>query len=428
MSEKTLIDRIVLADEQGHLQGKPLESVRGAVAEAVPPAVAAEVAKLPKPAPSAETNPVKIVAGGSIPALADGEQERAFMVTAQATAPDGVTWLGEVPGSSFRGLVVLRRVSDGTVLGVSRSTEHSNTSVVPTAPTPQPTPAALARPTVTTTAAAGSVTVSWAPVAGAESYEVQVDTGAPVLAASPHTFTPAAANGTVKVRAVRGSERGPWGIALYTAAVAMTEPAVTGYVPTWSHGGWIEVNKSLAQYFKAEGAQVTGWEYPRNSQTWEPVPSSDTAHYKQQPADKILVAPGAKIESEGDKVIITTAQPMGVGDAIGLDPGEGLFGKMRFKVIDRAGTPTYMCDQHPPIPEADGRFASGRWDSAPVQAGDKLEIMHGPDNYMIGTVIRATGDRVKVYGFKVNDWTKTRLIWHGWHWESGSATLSKKAA
>ena len=138
MSEKTLIDRIVLADEQGHLQGKPLESVRGAVAEAVPPAVAAEVAKLPKPAPSAETNPVEVVAGGSIPALADGEQERAFMVTAQATAPDGVTWLGgEAPGSSFRGLVVLRRVSDGTVLGVSRSTEHSNTPVVPPAPTPQ---------------------------------------------------------------------------------------------------------------------------------------------------------------------------------------------------------------------------------------------------------------------------------------------------
>lgn len=35
MSEKTLIDRIVLADEQGHLQGKPLESVRIAVSEAV---------------------------------------------------------------------------------------------------------------------------------------------------------------------------------------------------------------------------------------------------------------------------------------------------------------------------------------------------------------------------------------------------------
>lgn len=35
MSEKTLIDRIVIADEQGHLQGKPLESVRAAVAEAV---------------------------------------------------------------------------------------------------------------------------------------------------------------------------------------------------------------------------------------------------------------------------------------------------------------------------------------------------------------------------------------------------------
>lgn len=73
MSEKTLIDRIVLADEQGHLQGKPLESVRGAVAEAVPPAVAAEVAKLPKP--TAEITPavlakemgVWIVYGGTEP-------------------------------------------------------------------------------------------------------------------------------------------------------------------------------------------------------------------------------------------------------------------------------------------------------------------------------------------------------------------------
>ena len=425
MSEKTLIDRIVLADEQGHLQGKPLESVRGVVAEAVPPAVAAEVAKLPKPAPSAETNPVKIVAGGSIPALAEGEQERAFMITAPATAPDGVTWLGgEVPSTAFRGLVVLCRVSDGTVLGVSRSTEHSSTPVVP----PAPTPAALARPTVTTTAAAGAVTARWEPVAGADSYEVQVDTGAPALAASPHTFTPSAANGTVKVRAVRGSEHGPWGIAVYAAAVAQTESAVTGYATTWAHNGWIEVNKSLSQYFKVEGATVTGWEYPRNSQTGEPVPPSDTAHYEQQPADKILVAPGAKIESEGDKVIITTAQPMGVGDAIGLDTGDGLFGKMRFKVIDRAGTPTYMCDQHPPIPEAAGNYASGRWDSAPVQAGDKLEISHGPDNYMLGTVIRANGDRAKIYGFKVSDWSTTRLIWHGWHWESGSATIYKKAA
>ena len=73
MSEKTLIDRIVLADEQGHLQGKPLESVRVAAAEAVPPAVAAEVAKLPKP--TAEITPealakemgVWIVYGGTEP-------------------------------------------------------------------------------------------------------------------------------------------------------------------------------------------------------------------------------------------------------------------------------------------------------------------------------------------------------------------------
>lgn len=423
-NEKTVFDRLVIADEQGHLQGKPLEGVTAAITAAV----VEELAKRPEPSRPADARPVEVITGGSIPALAAGEQERAFMVTAQATAPDGVTWLGgEAPGAAFRGLVVLRRVSDGTVLGVSRSTEASTAPVVPPAPNPQPTPAALARPTVTTTAAAGAVTARWEPVAGADSYEVQVDTGAPALAASPHTFTPAAANGTVKVRAVRGSERGPWGIAVYAAAVAMTESAVTGYVSTWSHGGWIEVNKSLAQYFKAEGAQVTGWEYPRNSQTWEPVPASDTAHYKQQPADKILVDQGVKIESEGDKVIITTARPMGPGDAIGLDTGEGLYGKMRFKVIDRAGTPTYVCDHHPPIPEADANFASGRWDSAPVQAGDKLEIVHGPDNHIVGTVIRATGDRAKVYGFKVSDWSKTRLIWHGWHWESGSATISKAA-
>ena len=423
MSEKTLIDRIVLADEQGHLQGKPLEGVTAAITAAV----AEELAKRPEPSQPAEARPVEVVTGGSIPALAEGEQERAFMVTAQAVAPGGVTWLGEAPGEAFRGLVVLRRVSDGTILGVSRSTEHSNTPVMPPAPTPQPTPAALARPTVTTTAAAGAVTARWEPVAGADSYEVQVDTGAPALAASPHTFTPAAANGTVKVRAVRGSERGPWGIAVYAAAVTQTESAVTGYATTWAHNGWIEVNKSLSQYFKAEGATVTGWEYPRNSQTWEPVPASDTAHYKPQPADKIVVAQGVKIENEGDKVLITTAKPMGPGDAIGLDKSEN-YGTLRFKVIDRGGVPTYICDHHPPIPEANGQFPSGRWDSAPVQAGDKLEIMHGPDNYMIGTVIRAGGARVKIYGFKVDDWTKTRLIWHGWHWESGSATLSKKAA
>ena len=423
--DKVVFDRLVIADEQGHLQGKPLEGVTAAITAAV----AEELAKRPEPSRPADTRPVEVVAGGSIPALAEGEQERAFMVTAQATAPDGVTWLGgSAPGAAFRGLVVLRRVSDGTILGVSRSTDNSSTPVVPPAPNPQPTPAALARPTVTTTAAAGAVTARWEPVAGADSYEIQVDTGEPSAAASPHTFTPTAATGTVKVRAVRGSEHGPWGIALYTASVAMAESAVTGYATTWAHNGWIEVNKSLSQYFKAEGATVTGWEYPRNSQTWEPVPPSDTDHYKPQPADKILAASGTKIENEGDKVIITTTQPMGVGDAIGLDTGNNLFGKLRFKVIDRAGTPTYMCDQHPPVPEAAGNYASGRWDSAPVQAGDKLEIMHGPDNYMIGTVIRANGDHVKIYGFKVSDWSKTRLIWHGWHWESGSATLSKKAA
>lgn len=423
MSEKTLIDRIVLADEQGHLQGKPLEGVTAAITAAV----AQELTKRPEPNQPADARPVEAVGGGPIPSLADNEQERAFLVTATATMPEGITWLGEAPTATFRGLVVLRRVSDGTVLGVSRSTESSDTPVVPPAPNPQPTPAALARPTVTTAAAAGSVTASWEPVAGADSYEVQVDTGEPALATSPHTFTPTAANGTVKVRAVRGSEHGPWGIAVYAAAVAQTESAVAGYATTWAHNGWIEVNKSLAQYFKAEGATVTGWEYPRNSQTWEPVPASDTAHYKPQPADKILVAQGVKIENEGDKVLITTAKPMGPGDAIGLDKSEN-YGTLRFKVIDRAGTPTYICDQHPPIPEANGQFPSGRWDSAPVQAGDKLEIVHGPDNYMIGTVIRTAGDRVKIYGFKVDDWTKTRLVWHGWHWESGTATLSKKAA
>lgn len=422
MSEKTLIDRIVLADEQGHLQGKPLEGVTAAITAAV----AQELTKRPEPNQSTDTRPVEAVDGGSIPPLADGEQERAFLVTAAATMPEGITWLGEAPSAMFRGLVVMRRVSDGTILGVSRSAETNNSPVpvVPPTPTPQSTPAALARPTVTTTAVAGAVTAHWEPVAGADSYEVQVDTGAPALAASPHTFTPTATEGTVKVRAVRGSERGPWGIALYTASVAMTESAVTDYVTTWSHGGWIEVNKSLAQYFRAEGATVTGWQWPRNSQTWEPVPSSDTAHYKPQGPGNSLVAPGVKIENEGDKVIITTAKSMGPGDAIGLDLGNT---RMRFKVVDRTGTPTYTCEQYPPIPEADGRFATGRWDSTPVQDGDKLEILHGPDNYIVGTVIRANGDRVKVYGFKVSDWSTTRLIWHGWHWESGSATLSKAA-
>ena len=421
-NEKTVFDRLVIADEQGHLQGKPLEGVTAAITAAV----AEELAKRPEPSRPADARPVEVVAGGSIPALAEGEQERAFMVTAQATAPDGVTWLGgSAPDAAFRGLVVLRRVSDGTVLGVSRSTDTSNTPVVPPAPNPQPTPAALARPIVTTTAAAGSVTARWEPVAGAESYEVQVDTGEPTAASSPHTFTPASANGTVKVRAVRGSERGPWGIAVYAAVVALNESAVTGYAATWAHGGWIDPGKSLAQYLSANGSVVTGWEYPRNSQTWEPVPPSDTAHYKAQPADKILVAQGVKIESEGDKVVITTAKPMGVGDAIGLDLGNN--NPMRFKVVDRAETPTYTCEQRPPIPEADGRFASGRWDSAPVQAGDKLEILHGPDNYIIGTVIRETGERVKIYGFKVSDWSATSLVWHGWHWESGSATLHKAA-
>ena len=70
---KVVFDRLVIADEQGHLTGKPLESVRGAVAEAVPPAVAAEVAKLPKP--TAEITPealakemgVWIVYGGAEP-------------------------------------------------------------------------------------------------------------------------------------------------------------------------------------------------------------------------------------------------------------------------------------------------------------------------------------------------------------------------
>ncbi|WP_303967795.1 hypothetical protein, partial [Rothia mucilaginosa] len=201
--DKVVFDRLVIADEEGHLQGKPLEGVTAAITAAV----AEELAK--QPAAVADARPVEVVTGGSIPALAEGEQERAFMVTAQAVAPGGVTWLGEAPGEAFRGLVVLRRVSDGTILGVSRSTDNSNTPVVPPAPNPQPTPAALARPAVATTAAAGAVTARWEPVAGADSYEIQVDTGEPSAAASPHTFTPTAANGTVKVRAVRGSERGP---------------------------------------------------------------------------------------------------------------------------------------------------------------------------------------------------------------------------
>lgn len=141
-NEKTVFDRLVIADEQGHLQGKPLEGVTAAITAAV----AEELAKRPEPV--ADARPVEVVAGGSIPALAEGEHERAFMVTAQAAAPDGVTWLGgEAPSDAFRGLVVLRRVSDGTVLGVSRSTDNSNTPVVPPAPTrslpPPPWPVRL---------------------------------------------------------------------------------------------------------------------------------------------------------------------------------------------------------------------------------------------------------------------------------------------
>lgn len=392
--DKVVFDRLVIADEQGHLQGKPMEGVTAAITAAV----AEALAKRPEPNQPADARPVEVITGGSIPALAEGEQERAFMVTAQATAPDGVTWLGgEAPSAAFRGLVVLRRVSDGTVLGVSRSTEHSNTPVVPPTPTPQPVPNALARPTVTTTAAAGSVTVSWEPVAGADSYEIQVDTGEPALAASPHTFTPTATEGTVKVRAVRGSERGSWGIAVYTAAISQSESAVTDYVTTWSHGGWIETNKSLAQYFKTEGSTVTGWEYPRNSQTWEPVPSSDTAHYKPQGPGNILASPGVKIENEGEKVIITTAKSMGPDDAIGLDLGNT---RMRFKVVDRAGTPTYTCEQRPRFqrPTAALQPVAGTPHQCKMATSSKSRtapttILSAPSSELMATARKSTDSR-----------------------------------
>ena len=117
--DKVVFDRLVIADEQGHLQGKPLEGVTAAITAAV----AEELAKRPEPSRPADTRPVEVITGGSIPALAAGEQERAFMVTAQATAPEGVTWLGgEAPGAAFRGLVVLRRVSDGWASLVRQST------------------------------------------------------------------------------------------------------------------------------------------------------------------------------------------------------------------------------------------------------------------------------------------------------------------
>lgn len=72
MSEKTLIDRIVLADEQGHLQGKPLEGVT----EAISQAITARMSDIPAPAPSVP--PVEVIAGGALPTLGDGESKSAL--------------------------------------------------------------------------------------------------------------------------------------------------------------------------------------------------------------------------------------------------------------------------------------------------------------------------------------------------------------
>lgn len=100
MSEKTLIDRIVLADEQGHLQGKPLESVRATAAEAAQQQIDQALAPLEK-----------IPAGG-----ANGE------VLARANG-DGtqLSWRTVRDGTDGRGVARIEPTPSGNAVSVVMS-------------------------------------------------------------------------------------------------------------------------------------------------------------------------------------------------------------------------------------------------------------------------------------------------------------------
>lgn len=107
MSEKTLIDRIVLADEQGHLQGKPMESVRAAVAEGVQQQIDQALAPLEK-IPAGGAN-------GEVLARANGDgTQLAWRTVRDGQDGRGVTRIE--PAAS--GQAVNMHMSDGSVTEV----------------------------------------------------------------------------------------------------------------------------------------------------------------------------------------------------------------------------------------------------------------------------------------------------------------------
>lgn len=107
MSEKTLIDRIVLADEQGHLQGKPLESVRAAVAAGVQQQIDQALAPLEKIPEGG--------AAGEVLARANGDgTQLAWRTVRDGQDGRGVTHIEPAAG----GKAVNMHMSDGSVTEV----------------------------------------------------------------------------------------------------------------------------------------------------------------------------------------------------------------------------------------------------------------------------------------------------------------------
>lgn len=101
MSEKTLIDRIVLADEQGHLQGKPLESIQRQIDQSL-----AQVEKIPAGGAQGE-----VLARAS----ADGTQ------LTWRTVRDGVDGQPGRPGQDGRGITRIEPAAGGKAVNVMMS-------------------------------------------------------------------------------------------------------------------------------------------------------------------------------------------------------------------------------------------------------------------------------------------------------------------
>ena len=197
---------------------------------------------------------------------------------------------------------------------------------------------------------------------------------------------------------------------------------------TWANNGFVDSAtnasppKILALYFKTpdEGGWVQAWQYPHRQDTWEPVADGNPTYAAQAMRHK-AVATAARPLGEGDAWVFTTSQSLAGDDSLFVEGGgvanivikDGLYGFSKQ-------------NNYPGVFGSPGtEYADGSWDAVAIKAGDRLEIKRS-GSYAVGSVIRSSGAREKIFAFKFNWADSTRAGVHGWNFSKVKAEVVRR--